>query len=58
MARSKAPPPQPRARQPRHLPDTQAAKAAREARLAEEMRKNLQKRKARQRALQEQGKPD
>jgi hypothetical protein len=55
MARSETPPP---ARQPRHLPGTDAAKAARQARLAEEMRKNLQKRKARQRALQEQGKPD
>jgi hypothetical protein len=57
MARSETPPP-PRARQPRHLPGTDAAKAARAARLALEMRKNLQKRKARQRALQAQEKPD
>jgi hypothetical protein len=57
MARSETPQP-PRARQPRHLPGTDAAKAARAARLALEMRKNLHKRKARQRALQEQGKPD
>ena len=57
MTRSETPPP-PRARQPRRLPGTDAAKATRAARLALEMRKNLQKRKARQRALQEQEKPD
>jgi hypothetical protein len=58
MARPEDPPPRPPAKRPRHLPGTDAAKAARQARVAEEMRANLKKRKARQRALQEQGKPD
>jgi hypothetical protein len=38
---------------PIHSPRTSAAKAARAARLAEEMRKNLLKRKAQQRAKRE-----
>ena len=45
-----------RPKRPHHTPRTDAAKAARAARLAEEMRKNLHKRKHQQRA-QENG-PD
>jgi hypothetical protein len=45
MARAKDP-----ARQPKHSVATEADKAARAARVAQEMRKNLLKRKAQQRA--------
>jgi hypothetical protein len=40
-------------RQPQHSAQTSAAKAARASRVAEEMRKNLLKRKAQQRAQRE-----
>jgi hypothetical protein len=46
-----------RPRQPKHSPHTQAEKAVREARLAEEMRQNLLKRKRQQRAQREAAKP-
>jgi hypothetical protein len=39
-------------RQPKHSQRTRSEKAARQDRLAHEMRKNLQKRKAQQRARQ------
>jgi hypothetical protein len=45
------------ARQPKHTGQTSAAKAARAARVAEEMRSNLLKRKAQQRARQEKSRP-
>jgi hypothetical protein len=59
MTRSKEPP-KPRAErpQPKHSAGTAASKAARHARLAEEMRSNLLKRKARQRAQRDRGKPE
>ena len=56
MTRSDPPKP-PEAGQPRHSARTAADKAARQARLAQEMRTNLQKRKAQQRAQRERGKP-
>jgi hypothetical protein len=52
MARTKASP-----RQPKHSARTAADKAARAARVAEEMRKNLLKRKAQQRAKREKSPP-
>jgi hypothetical protein len=63
MTRSKEPrkpPPakRPRPSQPKHSAGTAASKAARQARLAEEMRSNLLKRKARQRAQRDRGKPE
>lgn len=48
MARAKHPP-----RQPKHSARTSADKAARAARVAQEMRQNLLKRKAQQRAKHE-----
>jgi hypothetical protein len=54
MARSKDPPKP----GPKHSAATAATKAARQARLAEEMRRNLQKRKAQQRAQRDRVKPD
>jgi len=56
MTRSDSPKP-PEAGHPRHSARTAADKAARQARLAQEMRTNLQKRKAQQRAQRERGKP-
>jgi hypothetical protein len=47
----------PEAGQPRYSARTAADKAARRARLAQEMRTNLLKRKAQQRAQRERGKP-
>ena len=44
--------------QPKHTAQTCADKAARAARLAEEMRKNLLKRKAQQRAQREKAGPE
>lgn len=52
MARAKDSP-----KQPKLSPRAAADKAAREARLAQEMRSNLLKRKARQRAERAKGKP-
>jgi hypothetical protein len=43
--------------QPEHSARTRAEKAAREARIAEEMRSNLRKRKAQQRAKRAKGEP-
>ena len=58
MAPAKPPPPiKPAAAEPQHSPRTRAEKAARAARIAEEMRSNLLKRKAQQRARREQGTP-
>ena len=58
MAPAKPPPPiKPASAEPRHSPRTRAEKAARDARIAEEMRSNLRKRKAQQRARREQGTP-
>jgi hypothetical protein len=54
MARSEDPP-KPK---PKHSAATAATKAARQARLAEEMRSNLRKRKAQQHAQRERPKPD
>lgn len=51
-ARGQAPP-----RQPHHSAGTSSEKAARAARVAEEMRKNLLKRKAQQRAKREKSEP-
>jgi hypothetical protein len=45
-------------RQPKHAARTSADKAARAARLAQEMRKNLLKRKAQQRAQREKAGPE
>ena len=53
MARARDPSPRSETRQPEHSARTAAGKAARAARLAEEMRQNLLKRKARQRAERE-----
>jgi hypothetical protein len=53
MARTTDPP-----RQPRHSAPTRVEKAARAARVAEEMRKNLLKRKAQQRAQREKSEPE
>jgi hypothetical protein len=53
MARTTDPP-----RQPRHSAQTRADKAARAARVAEELRKNLLKRKAQQRAKREKSEPE
>jgi hypothetical protein len=44
-------------KQPKHSARTAADKAARDARIAEEMRKNLLKRKAQQRAKREKSEP-
>jgi hypothetical protein len=44
-------------KQPKHSARTAADKAARTARVAEEMRKNLLKRKAQQRAKREKSQP-
>jgi hypothetical protein len=52
MAPAKPPP-----TQPKHSARTSAEKAARQARVAQEMRLNLLKRKAQQRAKGEKGKP-
>jgi hypothetical protein len=53
------PPPlvKPASRQPKHGARTGAEKAARDARIAEEMRSNLRKRKAQQRARRAKGEP-
>jgi hypothetical protein len=53
MARSEDRSPRAKAKQPEHSARTAAGKAARAARLAEEMRLNLLKRKARQRGQRE-----
>ena len=53
MARAKDPP-----EQPKHAARTSAEKAARAARVAQEMRKNLLKRKAQQRAKREKSRPE
>jgi hypothetical protein len=52
MAPAKDPP-----QQPKHSAPTSAEKATRAARVAQEMRKNLLKRKAQQRAKREKGEP-
>jgi hypothetical protein len=52
MARTTDPP------RPRRSAQTRAEKAARAARVAEEMRKNLFKRKAQQRAQREKSEPE
>jgi hypothetical protein len=58
MAPAKPPrPAKPASGQPKHSPRTRADKAARDARIAEEMRSNLLKRKAQQRARREKGEP-
>jgi hypothetical protein len=44
-------------RQPEHSAQTRAEKAARAARIAQQMRKNLLKRKAQQRAKREKAEP-
>lgn len=54
MVSAKPPAKPPRAK-PKHTPRAQADQAARQARVAKEMRANLQKRKAQQRARREQG---
>jgi hypothetical protein len=51
-------PQKPPAKQPKHSARTAADKAARQARLAEEMRMNLMKRKAQARARRERSQPD
>jgi hypothetical protein len=53
MARAKDPP-----KQPKHAARTDADKAARAARVAQEMRRNLLKRKAQQRAQREKSEPE
>jgi len=53
MVSAKPPAKPPRAK-PKHTPRAQADQAARQARVAKEMRANLQKRKAQQRARREQ----
>ena len=53
MARARDP-----ANEPKHAARTSAAKAARAARVAQEMRKNLLKRKAQQRAKREKARPE
>jgi hypothetical protein len=53
MARANDP-----AKQPKHSARTSAGKAAREERVAQEMRKNLLKRKAQQRAKREKAQPE
>jgi hypothetical protein len=53
MARSKDPP----KLQPKQSAATKATKTARQAQLAEEMRSNLRKRKAQQRAQRDRAKP-
>jgi hypothetical protein len=58
MAKAKPPPPEtPTSAAPQHSARTRAEKAAREARIAQEMRSNLLKRKAQQRARREKGAP-
>ena len=57
MARSDDPP-KPAAKQPTHSARAADEKAARAARIAQEMRMNLKKRKAQARARRERGKPD
>ena len=52
---AKSPPAKPAANEPMHSARTRAEKAARVARVAEEMRLNLLKRKAQQRAKREPG---
>jgi hypothetical protein len=52
MARAKDP-----SNKPKHSTRTSAAKTARAARVAQEMRKNLLKRKAQQRAKREKSEP-
>ena len=55
---AKPPPPgQPPPQEPHHSARTRAGKAARQARVAQEMRLNLLKRKAQQRAQREKDKP-
>ena len=56
MARSEDPPKPSEPARPRHSARTAADKSARQARLAQEMRTNLLKRKAQQRAQRERGK--
>jgi hypothetical protein len=51
------PPVKPASKEPKHSARTRAEKAARAARVAKEMRLNLLKRKAQQRARCEKGKP-
>ena len=51
-------PPKDSSKRPKHAPGTAAAKAARQARLAEEMRSNLRKRKAQQRGQRVPAKSD
>jgi hypothetical protein len=58
MARSDEPAKPPRPERPKHSARTAADKAARDARLAEEMRKNLLKRKAQARAQRERDESD
>ena len=50
-------PAKPPSEEPKHSARTRAEKAARAARVAKEMRLNLLKRKAQQRAKRDQGKP-
>jgi hypothetical protein len=58
MASAKPPPPvKPASAAPKHAARTRADKAARAARIAEEMRSNLRKRKAQQRAKRAKGEP-
>lgn len=54
MVSAKPPAKPPRAK-PKHTPRAQADQAMRQARVAKEMRANLHKRKAQQRARREQG---
>ena len=46
------------AKEPKHAARTSAEKASRAARVAQEMRKNLLKRKAQQRATREKSRPE
>jgi len=58
VAPAKPPPPaEPASGQPKHSARIRAEKAARDARIAQEMRSNLLKRKAQQRARREKGEP-
>ena len=58
MAPSRSPPPaKPPPKEPEHSARTIAEKAAREARVAQEMRINLLKRKAQQRARRDKDQP-
>jgi hypothetical protein len=55
MAPVKSSSPKPSSKEPKHSARTRAEKAARAARVAKEMRLNLLKRKAQQRAKRENG---